>query len=125
MSILVLWGRERERERAGCFALSSWCLVIVVWLFLTMPRVCLQFVIVVFPIHTYYFYSADPRVVQLLLFSVKRISFVSQKFKLEATYKVYPKIFENVFLIVFFTFLLNVLYLAQQSPMVCRLHGNF
>ena len=35
--------------------LSSWCLVIVVWLFLTMPQVCLQFVIVVFPDHTHYF----------------------------------------------------------------------
>ena len=46
-----------NRERAGCFAFfwSSWCLVIVVWLFLTMPRVCLQFVIVVFPDPTHYF----------------------------------------------------------------------
>ena len=33
--------------------LSSWCLVIFVWLFLGMPRVCLQFVIVVFPGHTH------------------------------------------------------------------------
>ena len=30
---------------------SSWCLVIVVWLFFPKPRVCLQFVIVVFPDH--------------------------------------------------------------------------
>ena len=29
--------------------LSSWCRMMVVWLFLTMPRVCLQFVIDVFP----------------------------------------------------------------------------
>ena len=36
---------------AGCFTL--WCLVIVVWLFLTMSRICLQFVIVVFPDHTH------------------------------------------------------------------------
>ena len=35
--------------------LCSLCLVIVVWLFLTMPRVCLQFVIVGFSDHTYYF----------------------------------------------------------------------
>ena len=27
------------------------CVVIVVWLFLTMPQVCLQFVILVFPDH--------------------------------------------------------------------------
>ena len=30
-------------------SLSSWCLVIAVWLFLAVPWVCLQFVIVVFP----------------------------------------------------------------------------
>ena len=29
-------------------SLSSWCLVIVVWLFLAVPWVCLQFVIMVF-----------------------------------------------------------------------------
>ena len=34
-------------------SLSSWCLVIVVWLFLVVPWVCLQFVIVVFPDHTH------------------------------------------------------------------------
>ena len=34
-------------------SLSSWCLVIVVWLFLVVPWVFLQFVIVVFPGHTY------------------------------------------------------------------------
>ena len=33
-------------------SLSSWCLVVVVWLFLAVPWVCLQFVIVVFPDHT-------------------------------------------------------------------------
>ena len=37
--------------------LSSQCLMIVVWLFLTVPRVCLQVVIVVFPVHTHYFQS--------------------------------------------------------------------
>ena len=34
-------------------SLSSWCLVIVVWPFLAVPWVCLQFVIVVFPDHTH------------------------------------------------------------------------
>ena len=37
-------------------SLSSWCLVIVVWLFLAMPWVCLQFVIVVFPDHTHFLF---------------------------------------------------------------------
>ena len=54
VSILALqssrWGRE-----SGLLCLSSWCLVIVVCLFLTIPWVCLQFVIVVFPDHTHYF----------------------------------------------------------------------
>ena len=43
-----------KREVVALLCLSSWCLVIVVWFFLTMPRVCLQFVIVVFPDHTHY-----------------------------------------------------------------------
>ena len=33
--------------------LSSWCLVIVVWLFLAVSSVCLQFVIVVFSDHAH------------------------------------------------------------------------
>ena len=42
-----------ERELDALLYLFYWCLVIVVWLFLTMPPVCLQFVIVVFPDHTH------------------------------------------------------------------------
>ena len=34
-------------------SLYSWCLVIVVWLFLAVPWVCLQFVIVIFPDHNH------------------------------------------------------------------------
>ena len=46
-----------KRELIALLCLSSWCLVIVVWIF-TVPRVCLQFVIVVFPDLTYVlFYS--------------------------------------------------------------------
>ena len=43
------------RELVALLGLSSWCIVVVVWLFLVVPWVCLQFVIVVFPDHTYYF----------------------------------------------------------------------
>ena len=49
---IILMGK---RELVALLSLSSWCLVIVVWLFLAMPWVCLQFVIVVFPDHTHYF----------------------------------------------------------------------
>ena len=37
------------RELVALLCLSSLCFVMVVWLFLMMSRVCLQFVIVVFP----------------------------------------------------------------------------
>ena len=42
-----------KRELVALLSLSSWCLVIVVWLFLAVPWVCLQFVIVVFSDHTH------------------------------------------------------------------------
>ena len=38
---------------SGLPGLSSWRIVIVVWLFLNMPLVCMQFEIVVFPDHTH------------------------------------------------------------------------
>ena len=41
-----------KRELVAWLSLSSRCLVIVVWLFLAVPWVCLQFIIVVFPDHT-------------------------------------------------------------------------
>ena len=61
MSILVLWSSwmGRERELAALLCLSSWCLVIVVWLFLSVPWVCLQFVIVIL---TYYFWVSFMRI---------------------------------------------------------------
>ena len=42
-----------KRELVALLDLSSWCLVIVVWLFLAVSCVCLQFVIVVFPDNTH------------------------------------------------------------------------
>ena len=48
-AIILMW----KRELAALLSLSSWCLVVVVWLFLAVPWVCLQFVIVVFPDHTH------------------------------------------------------------------------
>ena len=40
-----------KRELVALLCLASCCQLIVVWLFLTIPRVCLQSVIVVFPDH--------------------------------------------------------------------------
>ena len=48
--VIILMGK---RELVALLSLSSWCLVIVVWLFLAVPWVSLQFVIVVFPDHTH------------------------------------------------------------------------
>ena len=47
---IILMGK---RELIALLTLSSWCLVMVERLFLTAPRGCLQFVIVVFPDHTH------------------------------------------------------------------------
>ena len=44
-------GEKRELDALLC--LSSWCLMLVVWLFLSVPLVCLQFVIVIFPNRTH------------------------------------------------------------------------
>ena len=47
---IILMGK---RELVALLSVSSWCLVIVVWFFLAVPWVYLQFVIVVFPDHTH------------------------------------------------------------------------
>ena len=43
----------RKRELVALLNLSTWCLVMVEWLFLAVPWGCLRVVIVVFPDHTY------------------------------------------------------------------------
>ena len=47
---IILMGKI---ELVALLSLSGWCLVIVVWLFLAVPWVCLQFVIVVIPDHAH------------------------------------------------------------------------
>ena len=48
-----------KRELVALLSLSSLCLVIVVLLFLAVPWVCLQFVIVVFPDHTHLLFFSE------------------------------------------------------------------
>ena len=50
---IILMGK---RELVALLNLSSWCLVMVDWLFLAVPWDCLLFVIVVFPDHTHLLY---------------------------------------------------------------------
>ena len=47
------------RELVALLNLSSWCLAMVVWLFLAVPWVCLPFVNVVFPDHSHLLISVD------------------------------------------------------------------
>ena len=47
---IILMGK---RELVALLNMSSWCLVMVERLFLTVPWGCLRFVIVVFPDHTH------------------------------------------------------------------------
>ena len=47
---IILMGK---RELTALLDLSSWSLVVVKWLFLAVPRGCLQFVIVIFSDHTH------------------------------------------------------------------------
>ena len=47
---IILMGK---RELVALLNLSSWCLVMIEWLFLAVPRGCLRFVIVIIPDHTH------------------------------------------------------------------------
>ena len=54
--------------------LSSWCLMMVKWLFLAVPWGCLQFMIVVFPDHTHLLFfirALMPETLTLLLVNHK------------------------------------------------------
>ena len=53
---IILMGK---RELVALLDSSSWCLVIVEWLFLAVPWGCLRFVIVVFPDHTHFTFFGD------------------------------------------------------------------
>ena len=78
VSILAL-----QSSLVALLCLSCWCLIIVVWLFLTVPSVCLQFVIVVFPDHTHYFWWNSKLVSNILLLVayVLNISFTADSTK--------------------------------------------
>ena len=54
-AIILIW----KRELVALLSLSSWCLVMVGWLFLALPGVCLRFMIMVFPDHTHLLFISD------------------------------------------------------------------
>ena len=51
---IILMGKKKQ---VALLSMSSWCLVMVVWLFLAVPWVFLWFVIMVFPDHTHLLFS--------------------------------------------------------------------
>ena len=51
---IILMGK---RELVALLNLSSWCLVMVEWLFFALPWGCLRFVTVVFPDHTHLLFT--------------------------------------------------------------------
>ena len=51
-----------KRELVALLCLSFGCLMIVVWLFLAVPWVCLQFVSVVFPDRTHLLFLNKSRI---------------------------------------------------------------
>ena len=72
---IILMGKG---ELIALLNLSSWCLVVVGWLFLTVPQGCLQFVIVVFPDHTHLlFYKLNKRLRMLIgVYTCQNITFL-------------------------------------------------
>ena len=55
----------------GCISLSSWCLLMVVCLFLAVPWGCLLFVIVVFPDHAHILFLGSEYPLNLLYMNHK------------------------------------------------------
>ena len=65
---IILMGK---RELVALLNLSSWCHVMVEWLFLAVPWGCLRFVIVVFPDHTHLrFKNNHVPSISLILFEI-------------------------------------------------------
>ena len=56
-----------KRDLIALLNLSSWYVVIVVWLFLAVSWVCLQSVIVVFPDHTHLLFSMAVNCIFLII----------------------------------------------------------
>ena len=71
---IILMGK---RELAALLYLSSWCLLMVEWLFLAVPRGCLRFLIVVFPDNTHLLFLKS--LPGLIPFATRRVIFRKKK----------------------------------------------
>ena len=77
---IILMGK---REPVALLNLSSWCLVMVDWLFLAVPWGCLRFVIVVFPDHTHLLFLKPIRALNVLNMCIGTL-----KYHLPSTHKI-------------------------------------
>ena len=96
---IILMGK---RELVALLNLSSWCLKMVERLFLTVPRGCLQFVIVVFPDHTH------------LLFLMSRLMCLY----CVITVKSFPVLAFNVVIITLVRFYIGQSFIASTSLLI-------
>ena len=72
---IILMGK---RELVALLNLSSWCRMMVEWLFLAVPWGCLRCVIVVFPDHTHLLFLVEsPQSLKLIPYGVKLVDFMS------------------------------------------------
>ena len=62
----------KKRELVALLNLSSWCLVMVEWLFLGVRQGCLRFVIVVFPDHTHLLFFSWAGIIKMLVRQANR-----------------------------------------------------
>ena len=90
-----------KRELVALLNLSSWCLVMVEWLFLVVPWGCLRFVIVVFPDHTHLLFrlcncNMVKRVLDKILYDLDPDVKIKGKKRVFAT--VYHRLIEGSFL---------------------------
>ena len=63
-----------KKELVALLNLSSWCLVMVEWLFLAVPLGCLRFVILVFPDHTHLLFLKMEVLASCLFLSFSNLS---------------------------------------------------
>ena len=111
-----------KRELIALLNLSSWCLVMVERLFLTMPRGCLQFVIVVFPDHTHLLFCLK-FVVQItinhLLKHFAPVACVTLKLTFRFRYLVHFGLLSIVGTLFFITLLLIFLIIFRNNGQNC------
>ena len=111
-----------ERELLALLSLSSWCIVVVVRLFLTVPWICLQFVIVVFPddTHLLFLYSTKYRLVQISV-----VAYAIRSFPYKLLVQTSLKCLSNAYKICFASVAMYSLLYAQYLCINCTIDKTY